>query len=258
MERASRRANRRQVPAEPESLTDEQALEAFSWAVVVEPQIKQAVAAAKARVRAQATPTPVKVPDRHDEVEVQTNYIGAGEDKSKTRERRALTYVERTHLAGGLSFEEAQAGRILQQWFLKELGGSVGIGGYDPSARPEPGWQKADRQAVRILQKNRTNRSRLSGLLFATCGIEDQNGLRVFDTQLATLVVQAVTLTTDPLTAGAVGATRGGYAGVKQRQASGSAIIREALRRAAAHLAFVRLPEFDPEWSWRVTTDVAR
>jgi hypothetical protein len=239
-------------------MSDEQAMEAFGYVSLVEPAIKADVAAAKARLAKQARPEVAAIPERQDIVETVTQHVSAGADKSKTPERRALTLVERQHLSGGLSFEEAQAGRILQQRFLSELGGSTGVGSYDPSSRPSPGWQRSDRQAVRILTRNYSNRAALSELLYAACGTIDDEGRRIFDKPLAAILVQAVTLTTGAITVGAIGEARSNYDGVKQRQAYGLATIRECLRRAAAHLGFVKLEAFSAENSWRVTRDVAR
>jgi hypothetical protein len=239
-------------------LTDEQALAAFVHAGVTEPAVRQAVAEAKMRLRRQANPTAVETPERRDVAEVQTQYIGAGADRSKEPEKRALTRIERMHVDGMLSFEEFQAAGVLRNRFLNELGSSEGVGSYDPSSRPSPGWQKADRKAVKILTRNRTNRSRLSDLLFAVAGIVTEEGEKVFDQVLATWIVRATVETVDAPTLGQIGAARTSYIAEKQRQGCGGTVIKEALRRAAAHLGYVRLPEFDEAWSWRVLTSCAK
>jgi hypothetical protein len=217
-----------------------------------------AAAQARARLKAQAAPKPITTPQRHDLAEVTVSYGGAGRDKrNEQRETRALTRVERMHADGMLDFAEFQTAGVLRNRFLNELGSSEGVSAYDRAPR-DPGWQKADKRAQAILTRNRTNRSRLSDLLFAMAGTTDESGDRVFDRQLALILVRASIEAVDPVQLGAIGAERSPYKAEKQRQAAGSSIIREALRRGAAHLGYLRLPAFDPAWSWRVTTEVAR
>lgn len=234
------------------TMTDDQALEAFSYASLVEPAIKAEVAAAKARIKAQARPKPVEIPERRDMAEVQTTYVGAGRDRTKEPERRALTHCERQHLNGTLTFEEMQVATSLRNRFLAELGHSEGVASYgDPNASG-PAWQKADRRAQTILRRNRSNRTMLADLLYSMVGVTDTEGRRGFDQQLAVVLVRAAVETVDNITAGAIGAMRMPFEGTKQRQASGSAILKESLRRGAAHMGLVRLPDWRDATSWRV------
>ena len=155
-------ANGRNGAAVP--LTDEQAMAAYAYAAVEEAQILTGVVEAKARLKAQANPKPVEPPVRHDVAEVVTSYTGAGRDRSKEPERRALTHCERQHLKGTLTFEETQTATSLRNRFLAELGHSEGVASYgDPNASG-PAWRKADRRAQAIMGRNRSNRSMLADL----------------------------------------------------------------------------------------------
>ena len=243
-------ANGRNGAAVP--LTDEQAMAAYAYAAVEEAQILTGVVEAKARLKAQANPKPVEPPVRHDVAEVVTSYTGAGRDRSKEPERRALTHCERQHLKGTLTFEETQTATSLRNRFLAELGHSEGVASYgDPNASG-PAWRKADRRAQAIMGRNRSNRSMLADLLYSMCGVTDTEGRRGFDQQLAVVLVRAAVETVDNITAGAIGGMRMPFEGTKQRQASGSAILKECLRRGAAHMGLIRLPEWRDETSWRV------
>jgi hypothetical protein len=100
--------------------------------------------------------------------------------------------------------------------------------------------------------RGQQNTKALAELLFSMAGIVDQAGRRVYDPELATLIVRACVETTDGLTLGIIGGARTEYLGEKQRQAAGSAVLSEALRRGAVHLEYARAPEWRDGTSWRV------
>jgi hypothetical protein len=158
------------------------------------------------------------------------------------------------HSAGMIDYVENQAAAVLRIRFLHELGGSEGVASYDPSSGggKSPGWEAAQRRASTILDRNRTNRTRLADLMFSMCGVET-GGDKVFDRDLAFIVVTAAIQVVDAPQLGQIGKRRSNYVAEKQSQAAGGTTIREALRRGAAHLGFLRLPAYSAEKSWRVT-----
>lgn len=210
-------------------------------------------ARAKARLKAQANPKPVTIPNRRDTVEEMVEHVSAGRDRSKVPQTRALTRVERMHAAGMVSYEEAQTASVLRNRFIKELGGSEGVASYEQSSGDQrAGWEVAQKRAAGILDRNRSNRTRLAGLMAAMCSVENEEGARVFDADLAFIVVTASIQVVDAPQLGAIGKKRSAYSAEKQSQAAGGTIIREALRRGAAHLGFLRWAPYSPERSWRV------
>ena len=217
---------------------------------------KEAAARAKARLQEEANPKPVATPDRR-EIAEELTHIGAGTDRTKEKRLRALTTVERMYNAGGLAWEEYAAGGVLRNLFVNELGGSEGVSSYGDGLACDP-WGKADRRAVSILSRNRSNTMRLAGLLFSMAGLEDEEGNRVYDPELAALVIRACIETTDSVTLTQIGAKRTEYSGQKQQPAAGGAILREALRRGAMHLRYVKAHEWRDATSWRVIDNSAK
>jgi hypothetical protein len=165
---------------------------------------------------------------------------------------RALTTAEKAYNAGSLTWEEYAAAGVLRNRFIAQLGGSEGIAAYgEPRGSGSP-WTKADRKAVAVLARSRTSTRELAHLLFAMVGVVDEQGVKVFDPQLAELLLRAVTETVDSVRLGDIGAQRTEYGGEKQRQAAGGAILRECLRRGAAHLSYIRAQQWRDATSWRV------
>jgi hypothetical protein len=211
--------------------------------------------ATKGRVKAGIEP--VAVPERREVFE-ETVHVGAGADRTKQNRLRVSTPVERMYNAGGLTWEEYAAGGVLRNRIVNELGGSEGVSSYGDGLACDP-WGKADRRAVSILSRNRSNTTRLAGLLYAMAGVEDDEGKRVYDRELATLVIRACTETVDGVTLAEVGKARSEYAnGSKQQSAAGSTAIREALRRGAIHLRYAKAVEWRDATSWRVLDSPAK
>jgi hypothetical protein len=111
------------------------------------------------------------------------------------------------------------------------------------------------------LEAAQTLRHRLLKELGASEGVvgtTDEEGRKVFDTALAVAVCRAAVEVVDAVTLGQIGAQLSLYRGEKQTQAAGGTMVRQALRRGAAHLAFLRWPEFNPATSWDVLPTGAR
>jgi hypothetical protein len=203
-----------------------------------------------------AKPKPVEAPVRQDVREVVTDYVGAGRDRTKAAERRALTAIERMHVAGSITFEEFTcAGRLRNQVML-ELGRSEGVASYGNAERASEPWRRGDAKALAAM-RNRPNRNKLADFLFAMCGVEDESGRRTVDIELATLVIRATIEVTDPIQLGQIGQQRTTYAGEKQKQAAGSAVLRECLRRGAAYLGYVKQVGAD-QWHRAISPSMVR
>jgi hypothetical protein len=211
---------------------------------------KEAAAMAKARLQQQASPTPAMVPVRQHIVEEQVEHVGAGRDRSKEPQRRALTQVERLYQSRSIVWEWYAAAGVLRNAVLTALGGSEGVGAYEPQISTAP-WAKADRRAEAI-RRRMGNTYALAELLYAMTGLKDQAGRRVFDKELATLVIRACIETTDGVTLGAIGRARSEYHGEKQLQAAGSTVLTEALRKGAMHLGYAKAADWRDATSWRV------
>jgi hypothetical protein len=169
---------------------------------------------------------------------------------------RALTLVERLHRADSIYSEEHSTAVELRNLVVSELGGSEGVSSYGDGTPCDP-WGKADRRAVSILSRNRSNTQRLAALLYAMAGVENDEGKRVYDRELATLVIRACVETTNGVTLADVGRARSQYAyGSKQQSAAGVVAIRECLRRGAIHLRHVKAEEWREEASLRITSDI--
>ena len=212
----------------------------------------------KTRPQDQASPKPVEAPQRHDLVEEPTEHVGVGRDRGRGAPLRALTPVERLYKSGSLVWEEYAAGGVLRNLVVNELGGSEGVSSYGDGLACDP-WGKADRRAVSILSRNRRNTTRLAGLLYAMAGVEDDEGKRIYDPELATLVIRACVETVDGVTLADIGKARSEYAnGSKQQTAAGSTAIREALRRGAMHLRYAKAAEWRDATSWRLIDNPAK
>ena len=199
---------------------------------------------------------PMAIPERREVFE-ETTHVGAGTDRAREPRLRASTTVERAYNSGSLTYEEFCAANVLRNLFLEQFGCSEGIGSYGDVRGSGTPWNKADRKAVAILRQ-RTSRRELAELLFAMVGLTDERGQKVFDPQLAELLLRAVVETVDAIRLGDIGARRTEYAGEKQRQAAGGAILRECLRRGAAHLSYIRAQQWVDDTSWRVIDNPAK
>jgi hypothetical protein len=208
------------------------------------------VARAKERLRKQANPEPVNIPSRRTILEVNT-HVGAGTDRTKERRKVMLTTAERMYYLGkSLSYDEFAAAGILRNKYLTQLGeNSEGVASYgDAGSRTEP-WGKGDAKAHAILRRNRTKLRELADLMWSIAGHYNEEGDKVFDKELLTLVVRSVIETTDAVTQEEVARARTNYKGEKQTQAAGGAILKECYRRAAAHLRFIKVQEWrDSRW----------
>lgn len=218
---------------------------------------KEAAARAKARLHEQANPQPVTIPERREVFEEPT-HVGAGANRTREPRTRALTTVEKAYNAGSLTWEEYAAAGVLRNRFIAQLGGSEGVAAYGEPRGSGPPWNKADRKAVMVLDRNRKSTQELADLLFSMVGVVDEKGVKVFDPQLAELLLRAVTETVDAVRLGDIGAQRTEYGGEKQRQAAGGAILRECLRRGAAHLSYIRAQQWRDATSWRVIDNPAK
>jgi hypothetical protein len=214
------------------------------------PDGKEAAALAKARLQEQGNLKPVAIPERREIVEEIVEHVSAGVDRTKEPQHRALTRAEKMHREGTLSHEEWQAAGVIRNRFLAELGHSEGVAGYGDKPAAGAPWEKADRRAQAIL-RNRTSRIRLAELVFAACGLCDEEGNRIFDQALAADVVRCTIETVNIPTLTDIGARHTAYTGARQQPAAGGATIKAALKRAAAHLGYVRLPAWK-DGSWRV------
>lgn len=217
---------------------------------------KEITARAKARLQEQASPKPVAIPGRREIVEEMVEHVSAGIDKTKEPQRRALTRAEKMHREGMLSHEEWQAAGVMRNRFLAELGHSEGVSGYGNKPGTGAPWEKADRRAQAIL-RNRTRRTRLAELVFAACGVYDEEGNRIFDQALAVDVIRCTIETVDIPTLTDIGARHTAYTGARQQPAAGGTTIKAALKRAAAHLGLIRLPTWK-DGSWRVVDTGAK
>ena len=207
------------------------------------------VAEAKERLRKQANPQPVQIPDRRTVIEVD-GHVGAGTDRTKEPQRRSLTTAEKMYHNGSITYEEWQAAGVLRNKYLAEIGSnSEGVSSYgDPRGSGAP-WQKADTKAQAILRRNRTTTRELADLMWACTGHHDAEGNKVYDHELAVLLIRSVVEVTDTITLTFIGKQRTLYAGVKNTQAAGGAILKELYRKGAAHLRFTRTQEWrDSRW----------
>jgi hypothetical protein len=199
---------------------------------------------------------PIATPTRREIVEELVEHVGAGRDRTKDPRQRALTRAEKMHREGMLTYEEWQAAGILRNRFLAELGHSEGIASYgEPNTAGNP-WEKADRKALAIL-RNRTSRARLADLMFAICGLHDDEGNKIFDETLAIDIVRSVIETVDIPTLTEIGARHTAYKGERQQPAAGGTTVKAGLRRGAAHLGLTSLPAWNDDASWRVL-DITR
>ena len=69
-------------------------------------------------------------------------------------------------------------------------GASEGVSSYGDPRGSGPPWNKADRKAVAVM-RNRSDLSRLAQLMYAMCGVEDDEGRKGFDDELFVLMVRA-------------------------------------------------------------------
>ena len=207
------------------------------------------VAEAKERLRKQANPAPVKTPERRTIIEVNTQ-VGAGVDRTRELQTRALTTAEKMYHNGRITYEEWQLAGVLRNKYLGEVGSnSEGVGSYgDPKGSGSP-WRKADAKAQAILKRNRTSTRELADLLWAMTGHHDEEGNKIYDRELATFVVRGCIETVDAITLSQIGKARTLLTGEKQVSAAGNAIFKECLRRGAAHMRFIRASEWrDSRW----------
>jgi hypothetical protein len=218
---------------------------------------KEAAATAKARLQQQASPTPAMVPVRQHIVEEQVEHVGAGRDRTREPQQRALTQVEKLYRSGSIVWEAYATGGVVRNWVLTALGGSEGVSGYDEPHVSAAPWAKGDRRAEAIMRNGGSTKA-LAELIFAMTGLERRDGKRVFDQELATLVIKACIETTDGVTLTAIGKARTEYGGEKQQQAAGSAVLSEALRRGAMHLRYTGAREWRGATSWRIVDDIAK
>ncbi|HEY7578675.1 MAG TPA: hypothetical protein VH855_13860, partial [Acetobacteraceae bacterium] len=135
--------------------------------------------------------------------------------------------------------------------------GSEGVSGYDEPHVSAAPWAKGDRRAEAIIRNGGSNKA-LAELIFAMAGLENREGKRIFDPELATLVIRACIETTDGVTLAAIGKARTEYNGEKQQQAAGSAVLSEALRRGAMHLRYAGAKEWRDATSWRIVDHIAK
>jgi hypothetical protein len=200
--------------------------------------------------RAKPSVEPFATPQRQHVVEENT-HVGAGTNRSERR-LRATTAVERLYHSGSITWEEYTTGGVVRNRVLTALGGSEGVGPYDlPHGSGAP-WAKGDRRAEAISRAS-GNTHALGGLLYAMTGFATEDGVRVFDQELATLVIRACIETTDGVSLADIGKARSEYAnGSKQQLAAGAIALREALRRGAAHLRYAKAVEWRDAKSWRV------
>jgi hypothetical protein len=218
---------------------------------------KEAAATAKARLQQQASPTPAMVPVRQHIVEEQVEHVGAGRDRTREPQQRALTQVEKLYRSGSIVWEAYATGGVVRNWVLTALGGSEGVSGYDEPHVSAAPWAKGDRRAEAIIRNGGSNKA-LAELIFAMAGLENREGKRIFDPELATLVIRACIETTDGVTLAAIGKARTEYNGEKQQQAAGSAVLSEALRRGAMHLRYAGAKEWRDATSWRIVDHIAK
>lgn len=208
-------------------------------------------AAAKERLWDQAHPRPIPLAERRVIAEEDT-HVGAGRDKTSEKRTRSLTTAEQMHRNGSLTYDEWQTAGVLRTYYMEEMGGSEGVSSYGQSTGGGNPWNKADRKAASILLRNRTNRRALADMMFAMVGSYDEEGNKIFDKEMAVLLVRAVIETVDTVTLGQIGAARTMYTGEKQKPAAGGAILKEYLRRGAAHLRYVKAQEWRDSTSWKV------
>jgi hypothetical protein len=93
--------------------------------------------------------------------------------------------------------------------------------------------------------------------MFAAFGLPDQEGSPIFNEFLAIDVVRCTIETVDIPTLTGVGARHTAYTGERQQPAAGGTTIRAALTRAAAHLGYIKFPDWK-EGSWRVVDNPAK
>jgi hypothetical protein len=222
---------------------DEQAFDAFVYAGFAE-QIHRLAKGyskaefAKARLWEQANPRPISAPERRVVAEEDT-HVGAGKDKTSAKRIRAHTTAEQMHKTGTITFEEWQAAGALRTKYILEVASSEGVSSYGDQGGSRTPWLKGDAKAASIL-RNRTNTRELADMLFAMVGSYDEEGNKIFDPEMAALLVRSVVETVDAVTLTDIGRARTHYTGEKQTSAAGGAILKECYRRGAAHLRYLK------------------
>src|SRR5262245_51297942 len=99
----------------------------------------------------------VATPERRYVVKVDT-HVGAGTDRSKEPQLRALTTVERLYHSGAIQWEQTATAITLRNRVLTALGGSEGVSSYGERRLSGPAWQKADRKAEAVLRGQRNTK----------------------------------------------------------------------------------------------------
>ena len=214
----------------------------------------EGAAGKEARARASL---PLAIPDRRHIVEQMVEHVGAGRDRAKEPHRRAQTLVEQLYDGGFIDHDEITVARIVRDLYHSVVSASEGVASYgDPRGSGAP-WDKAARKGMEI-ERKRSDRRNLAGLMYAMCGIRAKSGVADFDRELFEILQRACVATVDRPTLAIIGAARSEYGSERQRSAAGTTVLREALRKGAIYLGLIYADPWLEEASLRSTGDIVK
>jgi hypothetical protein len=209
---------------------------------------KERALAAKERLRQQANPVPI-VPTQKRVLHVQNASVGAGKDKGKEDEYRALTLVEQMYneerrrkgnsgeeVKRTITFAMVSAADRYREIYLDAAGSSAGVGSYGQSPGGSVPWDKSGTTDGQL-----RNRGCLADARFAMCGVMDEDGRPSLDTELLNLMEVAIVETTDDARAKRlmmIGATRTAYLNEKLAAVAGGTVVAEALQRLVSYWGY--------------------
>lgn len=213
---------------------------------------KERALAAKERLKQQANPVPI-VPTQKRVVHVQNASVGAGKEKNKEDEYRALTLVEQMYneerrrkgnsaeeVKRTITFAMVSAADRYREIYLEASGVSAGVGSYGQSPGGTVPWNKSGTTDNQL-----RNRGCLDDARFAMCGVIDEDGRRSLDAELANLMDLAIVETTDEARAKRlmmIGATRTAYLNEKLAAVAGGTVVAEALQRLVSYWGYTGKP----------------
>ena len=189
--------------------------------------------------------------------------VGAGQSKEK--QTRVLSLAESMHRLGKITYDEWQAAEALRKKVMRLIPGSEGVSSYglnpgraDPTTKAarkgraltgyEINWRTGDAKLGE--RRNRTDLREAADLLFAMVGVCNEEGRKVFDRELATLLICSVTETSNAVTLTEIGAARTLYTGEKQTPAAGAGALKEIYQRGAVYLGLVKGADWDEKLRW--------